>query len=81
MEIAMFNLHLSVDQANRERQELERIHEEAELNTDSYSVGYFEGYIGCEPSHPEQHSYWSGYQIGSREYWAKKLGVTIPTEF
>ena len=66
----MINSYLSVEQ----------VHQETELNTDLYSVGYFEGYIGCEPSHPEQHSYWSGYQIGSREYWAKKLGVKIPTE-
>lgn len=77
----MFNSYVSLDRKNRERQGLEAIHEEASLNTDLYSDGYFEGYIGCEPSHPEQHSYWSGYQIGSREYWAKKLGVVIPTEF
>jgi len=55
--------------------------EEAGLNTDLYSEGYLEGYWGCEPSHLEQQSYWSGYQIGIREYWAKKLGVLIPTEF
>ena len=54
---------------------------EASLNTDRYSAGYFEGYIGLEPKHPEQHSYWAGYQIGCREYWAKKLGVNIPSEF
>ena len=77
----MFNLHLSVDQENRERQEEERINQEAQLNTDLYSGGYFEGYIGLEPSHPEKHSYWSGYQLGYREHWAKKLGVEIPTEF
>jgi hypothetical protein len=59
----------------------ERINQESVLDTGRYSEGYFEGYIGCEPRHPEQHSYWSGYQIGCREYWAKKLGVEIPTEF
>ena len=77
----MNNLYLSVEQKNRERQEKERIYDEASLNTDLYSGGYFEGLIGLEPSHPEQHSYWEGYQIGSREYWAKKLGVVIPSEF
>jgi len=80
-EIAMFNLQVSLEQSSREQQELDRINDEAGLNTDSYSEGYFEGYIGAEPSHPEQHSYWAGYQIGSREYWAKKLSVLIPTEF
>ncbi|MEL6928193.1 MAG: hypothetical protein AAFO95_06140 [Cyanobacteria bacterium J06600_6] len=77
----MINVHLSLEQSSREQQELDRIHDEAELNTDTYSAGYLEGYWGCEPSHLEQHSYWSGYQIGIREYWAKKLGVVIPTEF
>ena len=77
----MFNSYLSVDQGNRERQGLEAREIEASLNTDWYSEGYFEGYIGAEPSHPEQHSYWSGYQIGYREYWAGKLSVEIPTEF
>ena len=77
----MINSYISVDQENRERQGLEAREIEASLNTDRYSAGYFEGYIGCEPSHPEQHSYWEGYQIGCREYWAKKLGVEIPSEF
>lgn len=58
-----------------------QVHYESELNTDLYSSGYFEGYIGAEPTQPENFSYWSGYQLGSREYWAKKLKVEIPTEF
>ena len=77
----MFNLHSSVEQSLREQQGLDAIYNEAGLETEVYSAGYFEGYIGLEPSHPEQHSYWSGYQIGCREYWAKKLGVVIPSEF
>ncbi|BAZ47067.1 hypothetical protein NIES4102_42140 (plasmid) [Chondrocystis sp. NIES-4102] len=77
----MINLYLSVEQENREKQEVDRIHNEASLETDMYSAGFFDGLIGLEPSAPEKHSYWSGYQTGSREYWAKKLGVEIPTEF
>ena len=77
----MNSLYTSVEQKNREQQAFEAIHNEASLNTDLYSEGYLEGYWGCEPSHLEQQSYWSGYQIGIREYWAKKLGVVIPTEF
>jgi len=77
----MFNLYLSVDQEKKEQQALDAIHDEAGLNTDIYSTGYFEGYIGMEPRHPEDHIYWSGYEVGSREHWAKKLGVEIPTEF
>ena len=68
----MINSYTSVDQDKRQRQE---------LNTDLYSDGYFTGYIGAEPTRPENYSYWAGYQLGSREYWAKKLGVEIPTEF
>ena len=77
----MFDLYTSVEQKSREQQGIEARDVEASLNTDLYSEGYLEGYWGCEPSHPEQHSYWAGYQIGIREYWAKKLGVVIPTEF
>jgi len=77
----MINVYTSLEQSNREEQELDRIHNGASLNTDLYSEGYLEGYWGCEPSHLEQQSYWEGYQVGSREYWAKKLGVLIPTEF
>ena len=81
------NLNIALEQEQQQRlQECltasqDQIHDEAGIETDRYSAGYFEGYIGCEPSHPEQHSYWEGYQIGYREYWAKQLGVEIPTEF
>ena len=77
----MFNLHLSVDQEKREQQGLEARDIEAGLNTDKHSRGYFEGYIGMKPAHPEDYIYWSGYEVGIREYWANKLGVEIPTEF
>lgn len=79
------NIALEQEQQQRVQSDLDALQnqkqEEAGLNTEVYSVGYFEGYIGLEPSHPEQHSYWEGFQIGCREYWAKKLGVEIPSEF
>ena len=77
----MFDLYTSVEQSRKEQQEIDRIHDEASLNTDLYSGGFFDGLIGLEPTHPEKHSYWSGYQTGYREYWAGKLSVEIPTEF
>lgn len=77
----MFDIYTSVEQEKREQQALDAIHDEAGLNTDKHSAGYFEGYIGLEPSHPEDYIYWSGYEVGCREYWAKRLGVEIPTEF
>ena len=54
---------------------------EENLDTDLYSGGFFDGLIGLEPSSPEKFSYWSGYQIGNREYCAAKLSVEIPTQF
>ncbi len=51
---------------------------EENLDTDLYSGGFFDGLIGSEPLYPEKSSYWSGYQIGYREYWAGKLSVEIP---
>ena len=42
----MFNSYLSVDQGNRKKQGLEARDLEASLNTDLYSEGYLEGYIG-----------------------------------
>ena len=79
--MTMFDLHTSLEQENQERQELEQTKQESALDTDLYSAGYLGGYIGAEPTHPEQYSYWAGYQIGYREYWAQRLGVEIPIEF
>ena len=75
------NIALETEQANREQQGLEAREAEANLETDLYSGGFFDGLIGLEPSQPEVHSYWSGYQTGYREYWAGRLSVEIPTEF
>ena len=58
----MISSSTSVEQKNRERQELDPIHFESELNTDLYSEGYFLGYIGAEPTRPEDPSYWAGYR-------------------
>ncbi|BAZ47340.1 hypothetical protein NIES4102_43860 (plasmid) [Chondrocystis sp. NIES-4102] len=77
----MNNLYLSVEQSIEEQQGKRAREVETSLNTDLYSGGFFDGLIGVEPSRPEQHSYWSGYQTGYREYWAAKLSVEIPTKF
>ncbi len=77
----MFDLHLSVEQENREKQELERINEQASHQTDLYSEGKFDGLCGLEPSRPAEDSYWDGYQLGLREHWAKKLNVVQCSEF
>ena len=61
--------------------EKDRINGQANLDTDLYSVGWFDGLINSEPTQLEKQSYWSGYSLGQREYWAKKLKVEILTEF
>lgn len=79
------NIALQQEQQQRVENDLIAIEnqrqEEASLNTDKHSRGYMEGYIGMQPSHPEDYIYWSGYEVGCREYWAKRLGVEISTEF
>ena len=75
------NIALEIEQEKRERQGREAYEAEIFKETDTYSLGFFDGIIGSEPTKPEKHSYWEGYQIGCREYWVKKLKVEIPTEF
>ncbi len=79
------NIALQQEQQQRVDNDLalaeEQKHQEASVETDMYSAGFFDGLIGLEPSAPERHSYWSGYETGYREYWVKKLGVEIPTHF
>ena len=58
----MINSPISVEQKNRERKEADVVLSESELDTDLYSEGYFLGYIGAEPTHPENSSYWAGYR-------------------
>ena len=96
-------LNITLQQGQQQKSKIDLLFEgkqtykEPELNTDLYSEGYFLGYIGAEPTRPEDSSYWSGYRcstsirlamrgesriaIGHREYWANKLGVEIPSQF
>ncbi len=90
------NIALAYEQEKRKKQDRDAINEEANRNANLHSEGKFDGVCGLEPSlphgqltvarqprHPcpQEHSYWSGYCVGLREYWAKKLNVEIPTEF
>jgi hypothetical protein len=65
----MINLSKSVDQKKKEVQE---------LNPNLYSLGWFDGLIGLEPTQIEDSSYWYGYSLGQREYWANKRGLKLP---
>ncbi|VEP16500.1 conserved hypothetical protein [Hyella patelloides LEGE 07179] len=76
-------INIALEQEQEQRAENSRAAVEAQINldTDLYSLGWFEGLMNSEPTQVEEQSYWSGYSLGQREYWAKKLGVEIPTEF
>ena len=49
-----------------------------DINIDLYSAGWFDGSQGYSPELPHFEDYWSGYQIGYREYCCGLLGVEIP---
>ena len=52
--------------------------QEPDINIDLYSAGWFDGLMGYSPELPHFEDYWSGYQIGYREYCCGLLGVKIP---
>ena len=77
----MLNIALQQEQQQRLENELAALVAQIDQETDLYHIGRFDGLMNCEPTQLEEQSYWSGYSNGQREYWAKKLGITIPTEF
>ncbi len=80
--IEMFDLHLSIEQENREKQELERINNEASHQTDLYSEGEFDVVIGIEPN-PEmwgELSYRSGFLTGITRHYDKKYQICLNNE-
>ncbi len=74
------NIALRFEQQQRYDNDLAARDAEIENQTDLYALGHFDGVIGAQPTDIEQ-SYWEGYQIGYRQYWATKLGISLPTEF
>ena len=73
----MITIALELEQQQREENARAAIEAQIERETDYFHVGKFDGLIGCEPTQVEEQSYWEGY----RQYWAKKLGIEIATEF
>lgn len=77
----MLNIALELEQEQRLANDRAAIEAEIEKETDYFSVGKFDGLAGCEPTRVEELSYWEGYQIGLRQYWASKKGIQLETEF
>lgn len=74
----MIDSYISVEQEKREKQEPVAIEQQVKVHTDLYSEGWLDGLWGLEPSSPDIHLYWQGYQLGQREYWCKHRGLEIP---
>jgi len=77
----MIDYYLSLEQQKREQQDLDAVHEQADLYASLEAEGRFDGICGLPPTQPQDYQYWDGYQVGLREYWTKKLGVEIETPF
>lgn len=68
------NIALEIEQEQRAKNSHAAIEADLARQSELHSNGEFDGKIGLEPSHPEEISYWSGYEVGLRQYWCKKLG-------
>lgn len=77
----MIDYYLSLEQQKREQQDLDAVHEQADLYVSLEAEGRFDGICGLPPTQPQDYIYWDGYQVGLREYWTKQLGVEIETPF
>ncbi len=80
----MLNYELQIDQQNRVKEAINALEEsvnQPEPPTELYSGGWFDGFIGEQPLHPELWDYWKGYSQGNRKYWCKQKGITLPEEF
>lgn len=76
----MINIALYFEQEQRYLDGLSAFYEEIDKQTDFHDVGFSDGIINCFPKTIEP-SYWSGYEVGLRQYWAQRLEIKIPTEF
>ena len=59
--------------------DVERSHS-IDTNIELYSAGFFDGLTGLNAELPHFKDYWSGYQLGYREYCCGLLGVEMPHE-
>ncbi|MDJ0717321.1 MAG: hypothetical protein QNJ54_24405 [Prochloraceae cyanobacterium] len=79
----MFNIYHSAEQEQRELQAIDELENLTDPNASAYSDGQFDAIIGAEPN-PEliiNKYYWSGYQSKQFEYYCRKYGIELETEF
>ncbi len=77
----MLDFYLSVEQQKREQQDLDAVDDQAHQNLMLSAQGRFDGKCGLPPSRVDDQRYWAGYASGLREYWSRKLGLQLDTEF
>lgn len=63
----------------QDEQEQKRLacEEQAEIDTESYHLGVWDGKLNNEPESPEQAEYWAGYIEGLRRYWLGRQAAKI----
>lgn len=66
----------------QDEQEQKRLacEEQAEIDTESYHLGVWDGKLNNEPESPEQEEYWAGYVEGLRKYWLNQQAAKQEAE-
>lgn len=79
----MFDYYHSREQNCRELQDIDEWRNQRDPNVDAYSAGEFDSIIGLEPNREllTNQYYWSGYQSKQYQYYCKKYGIKLETEF
>lgn len=73
-------INIALEQEQRYLDGLSAFNAEIDKQTDSHDVGFSDGIINCFPKTIEP-SYWSGYEVGLRQYWAQRLEIKIPIAY
>lgn len=79
----MFDMYLNIEQEKREKQEIDRIHNEASVETDRFNAGDFDGGIGIDPDPNmwKELSYRSGFLTGITRHYDQKYQVKLDEPF
>ncbi|MDJ0726915.1 MAG: hypothetical protein QNJ38_17575 [Prochloraceae cyanobacterium] len=79
----MINYYLELEQEQRELEALNGIEEQLDKESDLYGAGKFDAVIGAEPDPvlTANESYRRGYDESFWQFYYKKYGIQIATEF
>lgn len=79
----ILNHYIELEQESREKEALNAIEEEADKNAELYGYGELDAQIGAEPDPrwAAKRSYRRGYQDSFWQFYDKKHGIKLETEF